>query len=128
MKPLITLHFFLMLFIANFSCAQSADKLDAPAFSKAMKASPNGIILDVRSEAEFREVRMAKALNINYNAPDFMDQVAKLDKKKDIFVYCAGGVRSARAAELMRANGFKHVIELKGGLQSWQQAGLPLEK
>jgi rhodanese-related sulfurtransferase len=128
MKPIITLHLFLMLFIANFSCAQSADKLDAQAFNKALKASPQGIVLDVRSEAEFKEARMAKSVNINYNAPNFLEQVSKLDKKKDIFVYCAGGVRSARAADLMRANGFKHVIELKGGLQSWQQAGLPVEK
>ena len=128
MKPLIMLQLFLMLFDTQFSCAQSAGKLDAAAFNKALKSSPSGILLDVRSEAEFKEVRMAKALNINYNSPNFLEQVSKLDKNKDIFVYCAGGVRSARAADLMRANGFKHVFELKDGLQSWQKAGLPVEK
>lgn len=129
MKTHFTIGFFLLLFFSNFSCAQtSKDKLDVAAFQKEINATHSNIILDVRTEAEFKSGRLAKSINIDYNASDFMEKVSKLDKKQKIYVYCAAGARSARAADLMRSNGFLHVFEMKGGLNAWQAAGLPVEK
>ena len=127
MKKIITFcSFTLLLFSA---CAQtSKQKLEVKTFQKELAASQNAVVLDVRSEGEFQGGHLAKALNMNYNAPDFANRIAALDKGKSYFVYCAAGVRSARAADLMRANGFKNVLEMKGGLNEWQATGLPVEK
>jgi rhodanese-related sulfurtransferase len=127
MKRIITvLSFALVLFSA---CAQSSkEKLEVKTFQKELSASPNAVVLDVRSEGEFQGGHLAKALNMNYNAPNFADNMNRLDKSKTYFVYCAAGVRSARAAALMRDAGFKNVLEMKGGLNDWQANNLPVEK
>jgi rhodanese-related sulfurtransferase len=127
MKRIITvLSFALILFSA---CAQSSkEKLEVKTFQKELSASQNAVVLDVRSEGEFQGGHLAKALNMNYNAPNFADNMNRLDKSKTYFVYCAAGVRSARAAALMRDAGFKNVLEMKGGLNDWQANNLPVEK
>jgi len=35
-------------------------------------------------------------------------------------VYCKGGVRSARAMQIMQKQGFRQVYNLSGGLNKWQ--------
>ena len=127
MKKFITVLSFAM--IMSSACAQgSKEKLEIKIFQKELAASQNAVILDVRSEGEFQGGHLAKALNMNYNAPNFADNMSRLDKNKTYFVYCAAGVRSARAAALMRDAGFKNVLEMKGGLNDWQAAGLPVAK
>ncbi|HTD67967.1 MAG TPA: rhodanese-like domain-containing protein [Candidatus Limnocylindria bacterium] len=44
------------------------------------------IILDVRTEAEFKAGHIPGAKNIHVNSPDFDAQVAKLDKSKTYLV------------------------------------------
>ncbi len=127
MKRFITVLSFAMILFS--ACAQSSkEKLEVKTFQKELSASQNAVILDVRSEGEFQGGHLAKALNMNYNAPNFADNMSRLDKSKTYFVYCAAGVRSARAAALMRDAGFKNVLEMKGGLNDWQAAGLPVAK
>jgi rhodanese-related sulfurtransferase len=40
-------------------------------------------------------------------------------------VYCAGGYRSALAAESLQKLGYKNVKSLEGGIGAWKEAGLP---
>jgi rhodanese-related sulfurtransferase len=84
-------------------------------------------ILDVRTAEEFATDRIKGALNIDVKAADFKDKVEKLDKNGIYLVYCRGGVRSARAMNLMKDLGFKQVYNLAGGLKNWQEEKLPLE-
>jgi len=90
-------------------------------------ADPFFKILDVRTAAEFAESRIKGALNINVKAPDFKEKVEKLDHNGVYLVYCRGGVRSARAMNLMKEWGFKQVYNLGGGLKKWQEEKLLLE-
>jgi rhodanese-related sulfurtransferase len=84
-------------------------------------------IVDVRSAAEFAWNRIKGAQNIDVKAFDFAAKIAKLDKDGSYLVYCKGGVRSARAMNLMKDTGFKQVYNLGGGLLKWQAEKLPLE-
>ncbi len=84
-------------------------------------------ILDVRTGAEFSESHIKGALNIDVKAPDFKENVGKLDHDGTYLAYCRGGVRSARAVNLMKELGFKRVYNLAGGLMQWQAEKLPLE-
>ena len=90
-------------------------------------ADPQFTILDVRTPAEFSENRIKGALNIDVKAPDFKERVGKLDKNGICLAYCRGGVRSARAMNLMKEWGFKQVYNLGGGLMKWQEEKRPLE-
>jgi hydroxyacylglutathione hydrolase len=82
-------------------------------------------ILDVRSDTEYREGHITGAHHIFYG--DLADHLDELPRDQDIVVQCASGVRSQIAASLLRKHDFTQVSNLRGGIEAWEKAGLPLE-
>jgi len=59
---------------------------------------------------------------MNYHDRDFAEQTAgKLDKNKPVLLYCAGGVRSAKAAKILKKQGFTEIYDLKNGYTGWKE-------
>jgi rhodanese-related sulfurtransferase len=52
----------------------------------------------------------------------------KIDPTKRIIVYCAGGQRSALAADVLREMGFPSVGHLAVGFNGWAEAGRAVER
>ena len=52
----------------------------------------------------------------------------KIDPTKRIIVYCAGGQRSALAADVLREMGFPDVAHLDVGFNGWASAGRSVER
>ncbi len=49
------------------------------------------------------------------------------ERSKRLLLYCASGNRSARAADLLQNElGYENVASIAGGIEAWQQTGLPL--
>lgn len=96
-------------------------------FDSLLKAQ-SGTLIDVRSGEEFSEGHIPNAMNIDINGNSFETEISHLDKSKVIYVYCMAGGRSARAAELLKEKGFKLVVDLDGGIQSWASAGYSISK
>ncbi|GAP61667.1 MAG: rhodanese-like domain-containing protein [Ardenticatenia bacterium] len=90
------------------------------------KDDPNFVILDVRTPEEFAGGHLEGAINIDFYAPDFEQQLAQLDKSKTYFVYCRSGNRSGQTIPIMKKLGFQQVYELRGGIAQWVRQGLPL--
>jgi rhodanese-related sulfurtransferase len=86
------------------------------------------VILDVRTPAEFSGGHIAGAVNIDVKADDFLARTSKMRKIVRYLVYCRSGTRSAKALELMSANGFTDLTELSGGVMAWSEEGLPLSR
>ncbi|WP_299462371.1 rhodanese-like domain-containing protein [uncultured Microscilla sp.] len=99
-----------------------------PEAFKQLMGTKAGIVLDVRTQAEVDKGKLPKATNIDFYKPDFDDQVAKLDKSRPVYVYCAVGGRSGKAMKKMKAAGFKEVYNLDGGFGAWKQLGYTIEK
>jgi phage shock protein E len=102
--------------------------LDAEKFDQVRLKNPNAVVLDVRTPEEFSQGHIPGAKLINFNSPEFKEEVSKLDPKKTYLVNCAAGGRSAKACQLMHDQGFKTLINLDGGIRAWQKAGKPVEK
>ena len=85
-------------------------------------------LLDVRTPGEWDCGHLANATFIDFYKPNFKEKVSELDKDQTYVVYCAVGGRSAQAANQMREMGFKHVINMKGGIKDWARQGLPIEQ
>ncbi|MFA0963964.1 rhodanese-like domain-containing protein [Roseivirga sp. BDSF3-8] len=79
-------------------------------------------IVDVRTEGEYSSGHLAGSMNINIASPDFHGEVSKLDTERKIYVYCAIGGRSARAAEMMANMGYE-VVDMNGGITAWKSEG-----
>jgi rhodanese-related sulfurtransferase len=121
----------LLLSLSGFS--QSAKKvvykeLEPVAFRQTLQKTPSAVLLDVRTAEEYREGHLAQAHNVDYKRDDFRQQVGKLDKSKPYFVYCKAGVRSEKAADIMKELGFRQVYTLDGGIDEWEDEDLPVEK
>ena len=88
--------------------------------------SPSGTILDVRTPAEVAQGKIEGAVVIDFYQPDFMDQVSKISKDQEIYIYCAVGARSEEAARMLIQQGYTNVYHLQGGIQAWAQSGQPI--
>lgn len=94
-----------------------------------VEAPPEGlVVLDIRTPEEFAAGHLAGAINIDYYASDFEQQLGELDRDVPYVMYCNSGNRSSNALPVMDSIGFSEVYELDGGIQAWFGAGLPIEQ
>jgi thioredoxin len=112
----------------NRSTESSNTVISASAFVEKLKSIPSPTIIDVRTPAEFAKGHVNNALNYDWRGNEFDAQIVSLDKSKPVFIYCLSGGRSSAAADKMRAEGFKEVYEMQGGLMKWRAANLPETK
>lgn len=95
---------------------------------QALIADSSMQLLDVRTPEEYDEGHIAGATLVDVNDSSFIERaVAVLDKQCPVAVYCRSGRRSARAANLLVAQGFQ-VTNLNGGVMAWRDAGKSLVK
>lgn len=77
-------------------------------------------LLDVRSEREYLEAHIPGARLVPLD--EIGHHIPNLDKDKRYLVYCRSGGRSCRAGEELENYGLT-VINIDGGIISWQEAG-----
>lgn len=80
------------------------------------KVQAGALLLDVRSEGEFKGGSLPAAENIPVGA--LGQRLGELDRARSIVVFCASGMRSASAASLLRKHGFSEVYDL-GPASAW---------
>ena len=118
--------YFVLLFIVIACSAETQDVVLSPTeFQAKLKNTPDAILLDVRSPEEIAIDRLDDSKNIVFD--DAFDSKLEGLGHKPLFVYCASGKRSAKAAAILREKGYKDVYELEGGLGAWKSAGLPVD-
>jgi rhodanese-related sulfurtransferase len=88
----------------------------------------DALVLDVREQSEWSDGHIAQAKHIPLGK--LKDRLKELDKYKDrpIIAVCRSGNRSGHACGLLKKAGFENVHNLSGGMQAWDQAGLPKER
>jgi len=87
---------------------------------KKLEAGEPFVFIDVREPWENEEFNLgARLIPLN----TLVNSMYELDEHKDdpIIVHCRSGSRSAMAQGLLLANGFKNVLNLKGGVMAWQE-------
>jgi rhodanese-related sulfurtransferase len=102
--------------------------IDPAKFDQIRTSDTNSVVLDVRTRKEYRDGHIPGSVLLDFNSPDFDQQVAKLDKNKTYLVHCASGGRSSRACKKMEQMDFSKLYNLKGGMNAWEKAGKPVEK
>lgn len=117
----------MMVGITHASACNGNDSIisvSASEFDKEIKRDSVQLV-DVRTPQEYAEGHIDGALNINVQSEDFQQTVKnELSKDSIILIYCRSGKRSLKAAGILTRLGYK-VINLKGGIIEWKEAGLP---
>ena len=89
----------------------------------------DALVLDIRSQNEFKKGHILGAKQIpaeKLNKGEF--SALENNKDKPIIVVCAMGMTAKRTALQMLKAGFSQVSVLKGGMNAWQSANLPVAK
>jgi thioredoxin 1 len=121
---------FVLLFLSIFNQVKSQEannviKLNPKEFAAKTDSLSNILILDVRTEEEYKNGHLLNAKNLNIKETSFEKNIKELNKNKPVFVYCLSGGRSANAVKILKEEGFKEIYELEGGILNWRAAQLP---
>lgn len=84
------------------------------------------MLVDVRSEADFRAGHITNAINIPLDQIEVQINKITSNSKKNIIVYCQKGVRSAQAFRLLNKLGLPKLYTIEGGLDAWLKNNLPI--
>jgi rhodanese-related sulfurtransferase/glyoxylase-like metal-dependent hydrolase (beta-lactamase superfamily II) len=84
------------------------------------KHSP--LILDVRTNDEWKENRIGGSVNIPLN--QLKHRIYEILPDRKIVVHCASGYRSSIASSLLEQNKISNFADLVGGISAWEAAKL----
>ncbi len=78
-------------------------------------------IIDVRKKSEYDSEHMMIAENIPLD--HINDGLIPTGKGKTAYVHCAGGYRSMIFISILKARGFDHLIDVRGGFKAIKESG-----
>jgi molybdopterin/thiamine biosynthesis adenylyltransferase/rhodanese-related sulfurtransferase/molybdopterin converting factor small subunit len=77
----------------------------------------NFVLIDVREPHEYQICNIPQARLIPLG--QVVQRMKELDPADEIVLHCKSGVRSGKAADLLRQSGFKKVLNMRGGILAW---------
>ncbi len=109
----------------------SAEVLELPAnvdaqTVSALKERDDVLVLDVREQWEYDAGHIPNITHIPMG--EIQKRLDEIPTDKTVIVTCQSGGRSSQITNLLRDNGYDDVHNMTGGILSWQNAGLPVEK
>ena len=99
----------------------TVESISAAEFAAREEADKSIKIVDVRKTSEYDSEHIVNAIS----APlDYInDSMTKLDKDETYYVHCAGGYRSMIFTSMLRAKGYKNLIDVDGGFNAIKDSG-----
>lgn len=94
--------------IRNITTAQLKNEL----------SDKNKQFVDVRTPGEYKGNSIKGFKNIPLD--QLQNKASSLAKEKEVVVICQSGMRSARAAKILKNLGFKNITNVKGGMSAWR--------
>src|SRR5947209_5530441 len=84
---------------------------------------PATVVLDVREPDEYEQGALPRAVHIPRGHLESQVESRIPDHDAHIVVYCAGGTRSAFAADTLAQLGYGDVVSMAGGFNKWKDEG-----
>ena len=103
--------------------ARTAIREASPAEADALRRA-GALVVDVREQDEVDQGAIPGSLHIPRGYLEMRIEEAERDRDRPVVLYCAGGARSAFAAQALQALGYRDVVSLEGGFGAWKAAGL----
>jgi sulfur-carrier protein adenylyltransferase/sulfurtransferase len=105
------------------AAAKAAVREIEPAEAASEITRDDAVVLDVREPDEYEQGAIPGALHIPRGTLETSIEGRIPDKSAHVIVYCAGGTRSAFAAETMQELGYTDVASMIGGFNRWKDEG-----
>jgi len=92
-------------------------------------AKKDSVVIDIRTPPELQDTWIISgAINIDYYASNFENNLELLNKDQKYLIYCRSGSRSGKTLSIMKKLGFTNVTDLNSGINWWFQSGWKTEK
>ncbi len=86
----------------------------------------DAVVIDLRSSEAFSRGHIVSSRNVPMDELESrLTKLASL-KSKPVIAVCEAGVTSNKAIDTLRKSGFENVYGLKGGMNAWSTAGMPV--
>ena len=102
---------------ASATPATVAGEIDPVAVKARLDSGEDFQLIDVREPQEYQICNIPQARLIPLG--ELPKRLHELDRSRPIVVHCKTGGRSAKAAELLRQNGFTGMLNMTGGILAW---------
>lgn len=96
--------------------------------ARALQNDPSIVALDIRTSREFAAGHIPNAINIDFYARDFAEQIMALDPTKTYVMYCQTGRRSLALMRAFTGSAFKDVMHVPEGFSGWRRKRLPIAR
>jgi molybdopterin/thiamine biosynthesis adenylyltransferase/rhodanese-related sulfurtransferase len=87
------------------------------------RQADGAVVLDVREPDEYEQGAIPGSVHIARGNLESQVEGRLLDKDAPIVVFCAGGTRSAFAADTLTQLGYADVVSVAGGFNRWKDEG-----
>jgi sulfur-carrier protein adenylyltransferase/sulfurtransferase len=99
--------------------AFAGSDITAEQLKKRIDAGENLFVLDVRNPNEFAICRIPGTVPLPL--PELPARVAEVPKDREVIVHCKSGMRSAKAIEFLKSQGYTKLVNLTGGILAWAE-------
>jgi rhodanese-related sulfurtransferase len=100
----------------------------SPAAAVQLINRERAVVVDVREPAEFAQGHVGGARNVPLAQLEQQLPLTVKNKTLPVILVCGSGGRASRAEGVARKLGYEKAQAMAGGLKSWKDANLPVEK
>ena len=96
----------------------------SPAAANIALQAGGAVLIDVRERSEYEQAHIPGSILIPL--AELPGRLSEIPADKEVYVHCRVGGRSARAVDYLRTFGRPNSYNVSGGIDAWQDAGLPV--
>lgn len=97
----------------------SGSEITPEQLKKRIDAGENLFVLDVRNPNEFQICRIPGTVLVPL--PDLPNRLAEVPRDREVIVHCKSGMRSAKAIEFLKSQGYTRLVNLNAGILGWAE-------
>jgi sulfur-carrier protein adenylyltransferase/sulfurtransferase len=94
-------------------------EVTAEQLKQRIDAGENLFVLDVRNPNEFQICRIPGTVFLPL--PELPTRFAEVPRDREVIVHCKSGMRSAKAIEFLKSQGYSKLANLTGGILAWAE-------
>ena len=121
----LSLPLLIVIFLLIYSSSTKGGKKISPQFLISLANNENAFIVDLRNSELFNQGHITGSINIPFN--NLSKRFYEIpENNKSIVLVCDMGNVSPNAGELLKKEGYKDLLILRGGVNEWKLQNLPL--
>ncbi len=97
------------------------NEIDSESLHDRLRAGEDLLLLDIRTPGEVAQGIIPRSLPLPMHLLPL--RLAELPKDRETVLYCRSGARSYQACAWMMDQGYRQVLNLRGGIIAWARHG-----